>query len=89
LDRNRSESGDRWRGEPRVLTGGNGGGVLQARATEDGEGVAGSLLEDDVVLMVPLIEAERSCIGGSTGGRAAAEEEGSPALWSGSSDGRT
>jgi hypothetical protein len=36
-----------------------------------------------VVLMVPLIGAGRPCIGGSTGGRAAAEEEGSPALRSG------
>jgi hypothetical protein len=34
------------------------------------------------VLMVLLIGAERFCIGGSTGGRAAAEERGSPALWS-------
>jgi hypothetical protein len=64
-------------------------GVLQARATEGGEGGAGSLQEDDVVLMVPLIGAERSCIGGSTGGRAAAEGRGSPALWSCSFDGRT
>jgi hypothetical protein len=64
-------------------------GVLQARATEDGEGGAGSLQEDDVVLMVLLIRAERVCIGGSTGGRATAEEEGSPALRSGDSSGRT
>jgi hypothetical protein len=41
-----------------------------------------------VVLMVPLIGAERFCIGGSTGGRAAVEERGSPALRSGSSGGR-
>jgi hypothetical protein len=63
-------------------------GVLQARATEVGEGGAESLQEDDVVLMVPLIGAGRSCIGESTGGQAAAEEEGSPALWSGGSGGR-
>jgi hypothetical protein len=62
-------------------------GVLQARAMEGGEGGAESLQEDDVVLMVPLIGAERSCIGGSPGGRAAAEEEGSPALRSGGSGG--
>jgi hypothetical protein len=61
--------------------------VLQARETEGGEGGAGSLQEDDVVLVVPLIGAERPCIGGLTGGRAAAEEEGSPALWSGVSGG--
>jgi hypothetical protein len=41
-----------------------------------------------VVLMVPLIEAGRPCTGGSTGGRAAAEEEGSPALRSGGSGAR-
>jgi hypothetical protein len=49
-------------------------GVLQARATEGGEGGAGLLQGDDVVLLVPLVGVERSCIGGSTGGRAAAEE---------------
>jgi hypothetical protein len=49
--------------------------VLQARATEGGEGVAGSLQEDDVVLVVPLIGAGRPFIGGSTGGRAAAALE--------------
>jgi hypothetical protein len=49
-------------------------GVLRARATEGGEGGAGSLQGDDVVLLVPLVEVERSCTGGSTGGRAAAEE---------------
>jgi hypothetical protein len=47
-------------------------GVLQVRAMEGGEGVAGSLQEDDVVLMVLLIGTERVCIGESTGGRAAA-----------------
>jgi hypothetical protein len=46
--------------------------VLQARATEGGEGGVGSLQEDDVVPMVLLIGVERPCIGGSTGGRAAA-----------------
>jgi hypothetical protein len=61
--------------------------VLQARVMEGGEGGAGLLQEDDVVLMAPLIRAERSCIGGSTGGRAAAEERGSPALRSGGSGG--
>jgi hypothetical protein len=60
-------------------------GVLQARVTEGGEGGAGSLQEDDVVLMVPLIGAKRACIGGSTRGRAAAEGRGSPALRSGGS----
>jgi hypothetical protein len=63
-------------------------GVLQARAMEGNEGGAGSLQEDDVVLMVPLIGAERSYISGSTGGRAAAEERGSPVLRSGGSGGR-
>jgi hypothetical protein len=43
-------------------------GVLQARATEGGEGVAGSLQEEDVVLVVPLIGVGRPCIGGSMGG---------------------
>jgi hypothetical protein len=42
-----------------------------------------------VVLMVLLIGTEKACIGGSTGGRAAAEERGSPALQSGDSGGRT
>jgi hypothetical protein len=40
-----------------------------------------------VVLVVPLIGTERVCSGGSTEGRAAAEEEGSPALRSGTSGG--
>jgi hypothetical protein len=62
-------------------------GVLQARVTEGGKGGAGSLQDDDVVLMVPLIGADRFCIGGSTGGRAAAEERGSPVLWSNGSGG--
>jgi hypothetical protein len=64
-------------------------GVLQARAMEGGEGGAGSLQENDVVLVVLLIGAGRPCIGGSTGGRAAVEERGSPALRSGDSGGRT
>jgi hypothetical protein len=34
-----------------------------------------SLQEDDVVLVVPLIGAGTPCIGGSTGGRAAAALE--------------
>jgi hypothetical protein len=55
-------------------------GILQVRAMEGGEGVAGSLQENDVVLMVLLIGPERVYIDGSMGGRAAAEEEGSPAL---------
>jgi hypothetical protein len=87
LDRSRSKRGDRRRGGPRVLTSGNGGRRSAGRATEGGKGGAGSLQEDDVVLMVPLIGAERFCISGSTGGRAAAEERGSPALRSGSSGG--
>jgi hypothetical protein len=58
-------------------------GVLQARAMEGGEGGAGSLQGVDVVLMVLLIGAERPCIDRSTGGRAKAEEGGSPALRSG------
>jgi hypothetical protein len=37
--------------------------------------VAGSLQEDDVVLMMPLIETGRPCTGGLTGGRAAAALE--------------
>jgi hypothetical protein len=49
-------------------------GVLQARVTEGSEGVVGSLQEDDVVLSMLLIGAERVCIGGSTRGQAAAEE---------------
>jgi hypothetical protein len=64
-------------------------GVLQARATEGGDGVAGSLQEVDVVLMVLLIGVERACVSGSTEGRAASEEEGSPALRSGVSGGGT
>jgi hypothetical protein len=60
-------------------------GVLQVKVMEGGEGVAGSLREDDVVLMVLLIGAERVCIDGSTGGRAAAVERGSPMLRSGGS----
>jgi hypothetical protein len=64
-------------------------GVLQARVTEGSEMVAGSLQEVDVVLMVLLIGAERACVSGSTEGRAAAEKEGSSALWSGVSGGGT
>jgi hypothetical protein len=60
-------------------------GVLQVRAMEGGEGVAGSHQEDDVVLTVLLIGAERVCIDGSTRGRAAVEEDSSPALRSGGS----
>jgi hypothetical protein len=60
-------------------------GVLQVRAMEGGEGVVGSLQEDDVVLMVSLIGAGRVCIDGSTRGRAAVEEESSPVLRSGGS----
>jgi hypothetical protein len=70
-----------------VLTGGNGSRHSAGRATEGGEGGVGSLQEDDVVLMVPLIGAGRSCIRESTGGQAAAEEEGWPALRSGDSGG--
>jgi hypothetical protein len=50
-------------------------GVLQARATESGEGGAGSLQEVDVVLMVLLVGVEGSCTGGSTRSRAAAALE--------------
>jgi hypothetical protein len=42
---------------------------------------------DDVVLMMPLAGVGRLRTGWSAEGRAAAEERGSPALWSGSSDG--
>jgi hypothetical protein len=62
-------------------------GVLQAGATKGGEGGVGSLQEVDVVLMALLIGAERVCASGSTGGRAAAEEESSPASRSGTSGG--
>jgi hypothetical protein len=62
-------------------------GILQARAMEGGVGGAESLQGDDVVLLVPWVGVERSCASGSTGGRAAAEERGSSALWSGSSGG--
>jgi hypothetical protein len=48
-------------------------GVPRARAMEGGEGGAGSLQEDDVVLMMSLVGVGRLCIGGSAGGRAAAE----------------
>jgi hypothetical protein len=36
-------------------------GVLLAGVSEGSEGVAGSLLRDDVVLLVPLVEAEGRC----------------------------
>jgi hypothetical protein len=62
-------------------------GVLRTRATEGGEGGAESLLEDDVVLMMPLAGVGRLCSDRSAGGRAAAEEKGTSALWSGSSGG--
>jgi hypothetical protein len=62
-------------------------GVLRVRATEGGEGGAESLSEDDVVLMMPLAGVGRLCTGWSAEGRAAAEESGSPALWSGSASG--
>jgi hypothetical protein len=48
--------------------------VLQAGATEGGDGGEESLQGDDMVLLVPWVGVERSCAGGSTGGRAAAEE---------------
>jgi hypothetical protein len=50
-------------------------GVPRARATEGGDGGAGSLQGDDVVLMMPLVGVERSCTSGSTGSRAAAALE--------------
>jgi hypothetical protein len=50
-------------------------GVMWARAMEGGEGGAGSLQGDDVVLLVSLVEVERSCTGGSTRSLAAAELE--------------
>jgi hypothetical protein len=49
-------------------------GVMRARAMEGGEGGAGSLQGNDVVMLVPLVGVEGSCTGGSTGGQAAAEE---------------
>jgi hypothetical protein len=64
-------------------------GVPRARATEGGEGRAESLPEDDVVLMMPLVGVEGSCTGRSAEYRAAAEERGPSAMWSGSSGGRT
>jgi hypothetical protein len=64
-------------------------GVPQSRAMEGGEGRAGSLPEDDVVLMMPMVGVEGSCTGRSAEYRAAVEERGSSALWSGSSGGRT
>jgi hypothetical protein len=42
--------------------------VLRARATEGGEGGAESLLEDDMVLMMPLAGVGRLCSDGSAGG---------------------
>jgi hypothetical protein len=89
LDRDRAERGNRRRGRelgfsPAVMA----AGVLQARATEGGEVVAGLLQKVDVVLVVPLIGAERACASRSAEGRAATEEEGSPALRSGTSGGR-
>jgi hypothetical protein len=50
-------------------------GVLRARAMEGGEGGAGWLQGDDVVLLVSLVKVERSCTGRSTRSRAAAELE--------------
>jgi hypothetical protein len=41
-------------------------GVLVAGVSEGGEGVAGKLLRDDVVLLVPLVGAEGQCSVGST-----------------------
>jgi hypothetical protein len=89
LDRDRPERGDRRRGGARFSPAAMATGILQVRAREGGEGVAGSLQEDDVVLMVPLIGAGRVCIDGPTRGRAAAEEESSPVLQSdGSGEGK-
>jgi hypothetical protein len=48
--------------------------VPWARVTEGGEGGAGSLQGDDVVLLAPWVGVERLCTGGSAEGRAAAEE---------------
>jgi hypothetical protein len=64
-------------------------GVLRSRAMEGGEGGAESLQGNDVVLMMPLVRVEGFCTGWSAEDRAAAEERGSLALWSGSSGGRT
>jgi hypothetical protein len=50
-------------------------GVLRVRVTEGGGGGVESLLEDDVVLTMPLVGVEGSCTGGSTGRRAAAALE--------------
>jgi hypothetical protein len=64
-DRRRGGSGSyrrRWRH-----------GVLQAGVPEDGGKVVEELLQVGVVLLVPLAEVGRLCVGGSIGGRAAAE----------------
>jgi hypothetical protein len=49
-------------------------GVLWVRVMEGGEGGAGSLQGDDVVLLTPWVGVERLCTGWSAEGRAAAEE---------------
>jgi hypothetical protein len=49
-------------------------GVLRARATEGGDGGAGSLQGDDVVLLMPWVGVERLCTSGSAGGQAAVEQ---------------
>jgi hypothetical protein len=43
-------------------------GILQARATEGGEGGAGSLQGDEVVLLAPWVGVERLCTGWSAEG---------------------
>jgi hypothetical protein len=43
-----------------------GGGVLVAGVPEGGKEAAGKLLQDDVVLLVPLAVAEGLCSGEST-----------------------
>jgi hypothetical protein len=49
-------------------------GVPQARVTKGGEGGAGSLQGDDVVLLAPWVGVERLCTGWSAEGRVATEE---------------
>jgi hypothetical protein len=55
---------------------------------EGGEGVARTLLRDDVVLLVPLAGAEGRCSVGLTARPSGGGSTSSPALWSGRSGAR-
>jgi hypothetical protein len=69
-----------------VLDGGMDVGFLPV-AMAAGEGGAGLLQGDDVMLLVPLVGVQRLCNGGATARQSGGGGRGSSALWSGRSSG--